>query len=85
MRSQGTANAYVLFSRDDGRSWGEAVKVAPRDYNETALLRLRSDRWLAASPKSRRRPSGALCLGGRGKTLGQVRTLDASPGIIRLT
>ena len=45
----GAANAYVLFSRDDGRSWGEAVKVAPRDYNETALLRLRSDRWLAAS------------------------------------
>ena len=45
----GVANAYVLFSRDDGRSWGEAVKVAPHDYNETALLRLRPDRWLAAS------------------------------------
>ncbi len=45
----GTANAFVLFSRDDGRSWGEAVKIAPRDYNETALLRLRPDRWLAAS------------------------------------
>ena len=45
----GTANAYLLFSRDDGRSWGEAVKLAPHDYNETALLRLRRDRWLAAS------------------------------------
>ena len=45
----GTANAYLLFSRDDGRSWGEAVKLAPHDYNETALLRLRPDRWLAAS------------------------------------
>lgn len=45
----GTANAFVLFSRDDGRNWGEAVKLAPHDYNETALLRLRPDRWLAAS------------------------------------
>ena len=45
----GTANAYLLFSRDDGRSWGEAVKLASHDYNETALLRLGPDRWLAAS------------------------------------
>ena len=45
----GRANAFLLFSRDDGRSWGEAVKLAPDDYNETALLRLRPDRWLAAS------------------------------------
>ena len=45
----GAANAFVLFSRDDGRSWGEAVKIAPGDYNETALLRLGPDRWLAAS------------------------------------
>ncbi len=45
----GAANAFVLFSRDDGRSWGEAVKIAPHDYNETALLRLGPDRWLAAS------------------------------------
>ena len=45
----GEANAFVLFSRDDGRSWGEAVKIAPHDYNETALLRLGPDRWLAAS------------------------------------
>lgn len=45
----GKANAYLLFSRDDGRSWGEAVKLAPHDYNETALLRLGPDRWLAAS------------------------------------
>ena len=45
----GKANAYLLFSRDDGRSWGEAVMLAPHDYNETALLRLRPDRWLAAS------------------------------------
>ena len=47
--TQSAANAYVLFSQDDGRSWGRAVKLAPDDYNETALLRLRSDRWLAAS------------------------------------
>ena len=45
----GEANAFVLFSRDDGRSWGEAVKIAPHDYNETALLRLSPNRWLAAS------------------------------------
>ncbi len=45
----GKANAYLLFSRDDGRSWGDAVKLAPDDYNETALLRLGPDRWLAAS------------------------------------
>lgn len=41
--------SYLLFSQDDGRSWGDAAVIAQDDYNETAVLRLASDRWLAAS------------------------------------
>lgn len=42
-------NTYVLFSRDDGRSWGNPVLIGKDNYNETALLRLRADRWLVAA------------------------------------
>jgi len=40
--------AYLLRSRDDGQSWGEAVVIGPDDYNETDLLCLDEERWLAA-------------------------------------
>ncbi len=42
------STAYVIFSRDDGRTWTENAVIAEDDYNETALIRLRSGRWLAA-------------------------------------
>jgi hypothetical protein len=41
--------SYLLFSKDDGLSWGNAVVIAAEDYNETAVLRLGPDRWLAAA------------------------------------
>lgn len=41
--------SYLLFSNDDGLTWGDAVVIAPDDYNETAVLRLAPDRWLAAA------------------------------------
>ncbi len=41
--------SYLLFSKDDGVSWGDAVVIAADDYNETTVLRLASDRWLAAA------------------------------------
>jgi len=48
--------AYLLYSYDDGFTWGDAVPMGRfgegpgewNDFNETAVLRLRSDRWLAA-------------------------------------
>ena len=43
--AQGVA---VGVSRDDGKTWGEAVVIGADDYNETALVRLKSGRWLAA-------------------------------------
>ena len=45
----GKGSAYLLYSRDDGRTWGDGVVLGPDDYNETSVLRLRADRWLAAS------------------------------------
>ena len=41
-------SAYLLFSKDDGRTWGDGVVLARDDYNETSVLRIRPDRWLAA-------------------------------------
>jgi hypothetical protein len=41
--------SYLLFSKDDGVTWGEAVVIGAEDYNETAVLRLAPDRWLAAA------------------------------------
>lgn len=41
--------AYVLFSRDDGRSWGDPVVLGKDGFNETTLLRLSLNRWLAAA------------------------------------
>lgn len=41
-------HSYMLFSKDDGRSWGDAVMLGPDDYNETSLLAFDPGRWLAA-------------------------------------
>lgn len=42
-------SSYLLFSKDDGRTWGDAVVIGADDYNETVVLRLRPDRWLAVA------------------------------------
>jgi hypothetical protein len=42
-------SSYLLFSKDDGVTWGDAVVIGAGDYNETAVLRLAPDRWLAAA------------------------------------
>lgn len=41
--------AVVMFSHDDGKSWGDAAVIQNNELSETTLLRLRPDRWLAAS------------------------------------
>jgi len=49
--------AYLLFSYDDGYTWKDAVPIGTlgegagnyNNFNETAVLRLRKDRWLAAA------------------------------------
>jgi len=41
-------SAYLLASHDDGRTWAEPVVIGADDYNETDLLSLGQDRWLAA-------------------------------------
>lgn len=43
-----TGWVFLLTSSDDGRTWGDAVPMTDKHGTETALLRLRSDRWLAA-------------------------------------
>ena len=40
--------SYLLFSKDDGRTWGDGVIIGRDDFNETSVLRLRADHWLAA-------------------------------------
>ena len=40
---------WVHFSHDDGRTWGETAVLSSDHRGETAILRLRSDRWLAAA------------------------------------
>jgi hypothetical protein len=44
-----SGTAYLLFSKDDGRTWGDAAVIGADDYNETVVLRSSSSRWLAAS------------------------------------
>jgi len=41
--------AYVFFSRDDGRIWGDAACIREEDHNETTLLICDDGCWLAAS------------------------------------
>lgn len=43
--------SHILFSEDDGRTWGQARTIATGDYSETFALRLAADRWLAAVRK----------------------------------
>ncbi|MFN0165406.1 MAG: sialidase family protein [Bryobacteraceae bacterium] len=42
-------DSWLLFSQDDGHTWGNAALIGRGQYNETAVLRLRADRWLAAA------------------------------------
>ena len=39
----------MLFSEDDGKTWGNAAVISDDHRGETAVLRLRADRWLVAS------------------------------------
>jgi hypothetical protein len=41
--------AWIFFSDDDGRTWGDARPIGMDNYNETALLALGGDRLLAVS------------------------------------
>ena len=49
------AVCYIFFSKDDGRTWGEAARVAElgeaRWFGSTSILPLKSGRWLAAVDK----------------------------------
>lgn len=40
---------WVHFSNDDGRTWPEAAVLSADHRGETAILRLRPERWLAAA------------------------------------
>lgn len=40
--------AWMLRSSDDGRTWGDASRIAADDYNETDILHLGDGCWLAA-------------------------------------
>lgn len=42
-------SVWVHFSNDDGRTWPEASLLSSDHRGETAILRLRPDRWLAAA------------------------------------
>ncbi|MBS1830790.1 MAG: exo-alpha-sialidase [Acidobacteria bacterium] len=42
-------DSHLFFSNDDGRTWGDPVLIGSEKYNETAVIRLRADRWLAAA------------------------------------
>jgi len=44
-----SGRVWVLFSRDDGRTWTESALLMDQHGTECALLRLRADRWLAAT------------------------------------
>jgi hypothetical protein len=42
-------DSWLFFSNDDGRTWGDPVLIGGEKYNETAVIRLRANRWLAAA------------------------------------
>ena len=46
---EGRDSAWIYFSEDDGRTWGDARLIGADRYNETDLLYLGDDRLLAAS------------------------------------
>ena len=45
-RADGPQSAFVVRSRDGGRSWGEAAVIAP-EFNETSLILLRGGQLMA--------------------------------------
>ncbi len=49
MKEGGLDSAWILFSEDDGRSWGDARLIGADRYNETDLLYLGDDSLLAAA------------------------------------
>ena len=60
----GTRNtAWMLYSSDDGQTWGDGRVIAADDFNETDILHLGAGSWLAAS---RTRRDGHLQLFGSG-------------------
>ena len=40
---------FVMRSRDGGRTWSDPYAIEADNHNETALLRLKNGRWLAAA------------------------------------
>lgn len=75
--------AYLLFSYDDGYTWGDAVPIGIidnrsgeyNDFNEVATLRIRPDRWLAAARTYRFRDLELVVSGDEGKTWQVPETL----------
>ena len=55
---------WILFSEDDGLTWGKAAVLSDDHRGETAILRLRADRWLAASRTEGGPPDGKTPLQG---------------------
>jgi len=55
---------WILFSHDDGRTWGDAAALCNDHRGETAVLRLRPGLWLAASRIEGGPPDGKTPLRG---------------------
>ncbi|MBT4504797.1 MAG: exo-alpha-sialidase [Gemmatimonadetes bacterium] len=72
---KGSNTAYLLRSRDDGRSWGEAVVIGADDYNETDLLCIDEKRWLAAARTLRDGHLDLFCSDDSGSTWARRGTL----------
>ncbi|MCK4344187.1 MAG: exo-alpha-sialidase [Bacteroidales bacterium] len=76
-------SAYLLFSYDDGYTWGDAVPMGRfgdkpgeyNDYNEVATLRIRPDRWLAAARTNRSSDLELIVSEDEGKTWQVPNTL----------
>ena len=72
----GSNPAYLIFSYDDGYTWGDAVPMGRfgdkpgeyNDFNEVATLRIRPDRWLAAARTNRSRDLELIVSEDEGKT-----------------
>lgn len=78
-----SGSAYVLFSDDDGLSWGGAVLIGKDDYNETTLLRTGGGRMLAAARTYKARHMDLFVSEDEGKTWvnsGPVSMPNQHPG-----
>ena len=77
-------SAYLLFSYDDGYTWGEAAPMGIfgdkpgeyNDFNEVATLRIRPDRWLAAARTNRSSDLELIVSEDEGKTWQVPETLS---------